>query len=190
MCVYGLPFIKKKQEADIFCLEAFQLLVETPPNPLEVQDTCRAPCSGTWPCSASCTPAGFQPAGRPISGPGLSVSVREGSGSWSTWWSPSSSPLPNPVLLPPLLGWFWSWLAAPSESAVHLVAAEEELQEAGFQLRDRLRSDSTRRDGAVCLSSTRRLSSPDDLRRSDKQTNQSAVEINLWSQTSAWRQPD
>lgn len=68
--------------------------------PAVTQDTCRVPCSVTWPCFAACTPAGCQPAGRPISGPGLSVSVRVGSGSYLTtsWWSPVSSPLPTNAL--------------------------------------------------------------------------------------------
>lgn len=71
-------------------------------------DTCRAPCSATWPCSAACTPAGCPPAGRPISGPGRSVSVREGSGSgWTTWWIPSACPLLSlaPLLSSPRLIW-------------------------------------------------------------------------------------
>lgn len=45
-----------------------------------MEDTCRVPCSEPWPCSAACTPAGFQLAGHPRSGPGRSVSVHEGSG--------------------------------------------------------------------------------------------------------------
>lgn len=79
-----------------------------------LQDTCRVPCSATWPCSAACRPAGFQPAGRPRSGPGQSVSVREGSGHGLTTCliggmggapvsSPSSSPLPP--LSPPVGHW-------------------------------------------------------------------------------------
>lgn len=74
-----------------------------------LEDTCRVPCSATWPCSAACTPAGCQPAGRPRSGPGRSVSVHGGSGPGSTTWlveggGPlvSSPPLP---LSPPAGHW-------------------------------------------------------------------------------------
>ena len=57
-----------------------------------VGDTCRAPCIWTWPCSASCTPAGCRLWGRPRSGQGRSASVRAGSDSgWMTWWVRFSS---------------------------------------------------------------------------------------------------
>lgn len=62
-----------------------------------LEDTCRVPCSATWPCSAACTPAGCQPAGRPISGPGQSVSVRGGSAPCLTTWLGAPRVLSSPV---------------------------------------------------------------------------------------------
>lgn len=74
-----------------------------------LEDTCRVPCSATWPCSAACTPAGCQPAGRPRSGPGRSVSVHGGSGPGSTTWLVEGGGLLCPLLLflsplPPVTG--------------------------------------------------------------------------------------
>lgn len=133
---------------------------------LTSQDTCTVPCSATWPCFAACTPAGCQPAGRPISGPGLSVSVRGGSGScWRTLSSPGfllllpqCPPVPAPPRVlpsPPLLRWFLCWRSLLSECAVHQVAVVAVGQEDGLKCSEMGGNPTQQQQGgAVCHSST------------------------------------
>jgi len=80
------------------------------------RDTCRVPCSGPWPCSAGCTPAGSRSAGRPRSGQVRFASAHGGSGSGLTTScshaprsrfsfkkkreNPGRPPLPAPVSFP------------------------------------------------------------------------------------------